>query len=174
MASINPFRRWIRKNFAVLRARPLPRDADFIFPRIIWKTKLRGKTVIWKTPARAGERQARQMISGIMPEEGNTFYFRLSKRYPDLKGGRRWEEYYDLPSLKDIFDGRINRRVRKLLRENKLTFDGLFQKSMGAKKEFDSILSSELNPFNYNLDFGPDQLLVGIKNRKIDFILVDI
>ncbi|MBS3057736.1 MAG: hypothetical protein J4415_03870 [Candidatus Diapherotrites archaeon] len=174
MASINPFRRWIRKNFAVLRARPLPRDADFIFPRIIWKTKLRGKTVIWKTPARAGERQARQMISGIMPEEGNTFYFRLSKRYPDLKGGRRWEEYYDLPSLKNIFDGTMNRRVKKILRENKLTFEELLQKSMEAKEEVDSILSRELNPFNYNLDFGPDQLLVGIKNRKIDFILVDI
>src|SRR3989338_6057280 len=146
MASINPFRRWIRKNFAVLRARPLPRDADFIFPRIIWKTK-----------ARAGERQARQMISGIMPEEGNTFYFRLSKRYPDLKGGRRWEEYYDLPSLKNIFDGTMNRRVKKILRENKLTFEELLQKSMEAKEEVDSILSRELNPFNYNLDFGPDQ-----------------
>lgn len=173
MVSINSARRWLRKNFAVLRARPLLRDAD-IFPRIIWKTRVRNKKVIWKTPARVGERQARQLISTIMPEEGNTFYFRLSKRYPHIKGRRRWEEYYDLPSLKDIFDGRINRRVRRLLRENKLTFNGLFQKSLDAKEEFDSILSRELNPFSYNLDFGPDQLLVGIKNRKIDFILVDI
>ncbi len=174
MVSINSARRGIRKFLAVSRARPLLRDSELGLPRLIWKTKLRNKTVIWKTPARAGERQARQMISGIMPKEGKTFYFRLSKRYPDIKGGRRWENYYDLPSLKDIFDGRINRRVRKILKENKLTFDDLFQKSIGAKEEFDSILFRELNPLKYNLDFGPDQLLVGIKNRKIDFILVDI
>lgn len=166
---LKTMKRKIHKAGIVLRARPILRDStEYGIPRIIFKTKAKGRRVIWKTPARKGEREARKKALALIPEENENFFFELSKRFPVFKG-RRWEQYYDLPSLKDIFDGRVNRRMKKLLKENNLKFGQLLEMCETAEKELYSILSHN----SAGIDLGPDQFLVGIKKGKIELILVD-
>jgi hypothetical protein len=173
MTIVGKARRMARKTGIMLRSQPLLRDpAAFGIPRVIYKTKVKGKRVIWKSPAEQREIVARKILPKIVPSENETFYFRLSKRYPYIKGKKRWEEYYDLPSMEDVFHGRMNRRVKKLLKEKNLPFGELLEMCQAADAELHRILSEHKGELN--LDLGPDQLMVGVRNGKADLVLVDV
>jgi len=157
----------------ILTSRPLIRDRGLLFPRIIWRTKVRGKTLIHKNADGKRETNTRRTLATELPLEGEHVKIIAGKRYPLAKSGRRWETYYEGPSLKDILDGNINRRVRKLLRENRLTFETLFDKCLLANEEATTLMSQSATILGKTLDDGPDQIQVKIENGKINFIFVD-
>ncbi len=173
MAWLKRLKHKAKKAVVVLRSRPLLRDPTALgVPRVIWKTKSHGRRIIWKSPAEPREIEARKILPKIVPKECDTFYFRLSKRYPYKIGAKRWEQYYDLPSMEDVFHGRMHRRMRKLLREKRISFEKLLNMCTEAEEELHKILREHKDELN--LDLGPDQLMVGVRNGKLDLILVDV
>jgi hypothetical protein len=171
----NAFRH-TRRLFMVKTSTPLIRDFDGPFPRLIYKTRIRGRTVIWKKSGHEREDTARKIASEVIPREGKYFSFQLSKRYPRIPTQKRFEKYYDLPSLKDIYDGKMNRRLKKLLRENKISFNELLNICMKGYNEMQGLKVEYMQRDGYEntLDFGPDQFMVNLKNGKPHFIMIDI
>lgn len=173
MISAKQLKKKARKAFVMLRSRPLLRDPTALgIPRIIWKTKLRGRRIIWKSSAEKREIEARKILPEIVPKENESFYFRLSKRYPYKKDAKRWEQYYDLPSMEDVFRGRMNRRMKKLLKDKNISLEELVEKCIKAEEELHRILWVYRDKIE--LDLGPDQLMVNVKKGKPELILVDV
>jgi hypothetical protein len=175
MAKANRLRRKLKQAWIIKKSRTLFRDPDFIFPRIIHKTKVRSKTVIWKRPGGEREKESRRILAEVTPKKGKRYYFQLSKRYPTTANRKRWEKYYDLPSAEDILNGRNNRRLKKLLTERRMTFEQLFDLCSKGYEEMEQLMleNLQLDGYEYNLDLGPDQYMVSIKNGKPLFILID-
>lgn len=176
MQILNRFKKRMHKAWIIAKSRPLLRDIDMIIPRIIFKTKVRGRTVVYKPPGGQREIDSRRIISECTPREGKNYYFSMSKRYPHTAEMRRWEEYYDKPSLKDIFDGIENRRLKKLLKENSIDLKTLTSLCMKGHAEMEKILYEQLQRDGNEhaaSDLRADQYMVDIKNGKPHFILID-
>lgn len=166
----------LRNLFKKLKiGKPLIRDSGFLFPRIIHKTKVRGKTVIYKPSGGKSEAQNRIILSQTIPKQGKYYSFQLSKRYPRTPKQKRWEKYYDLPSLKDIFDKNKNRRLIQLMKKENISFDKLFDYCLKGYNEMENLFHEYLirDGTEYTFDLGPDQFMVDFKNGKPNFILID-
>ena len=74
--------------------------------------------------------------------------------------------------MEDVFHGRMNRRMRKLLKEKKVSFDELLNMCLEAEKGLYRILGEHKGEIE--LDLQPDQLMVNVKNGKPELILVDV
>jgi len=176
MQLLKKMKKGLRKAWTIAKARPLLRDADMMIPRIIYKTKVRGRTLVRKPLGGQRELESRKIISECTPREGKYYYFNMSKRYPHVGKMKRWEKYYDNPSLKDVLDGRINRRMIKLMEQNKLSFEPLFEMCKKGYEEMEELMYEYIARDGYDysvLDLRPDQYMVQIKNKKPHFILID-
>ncbi|MDD3159624.1 MAG: hypothetical protein PHQ98_01495 [Candidatus ainarchaeum sp.] len=169
-------KRQLRRIAILSTSLPLLRDRDFLSHRIIYKKKIRGRTLIWKSSGGKREANARKTASEVVPKEGKHYSFQLSKRYPRIANQKRWEKYYDLPSLKDIFDGNKNRRLKKLLINKNLNFKKFYDACIEGYEELQKLAFENIirEGYKYDLDLGPDQFMVDFINEKPHFILIDI
>ncbi len=168
-----PLKKKLKKALIMAGSIRLLRDsAAFGIPRFIFRTKSHGRRIIWKSSAEQREITARKYLPEMIPKENKHFYFALSKRYPYIKGKKRWEKYYDLPSMEDVFHGKMNRRMKKLMAGKKISLEELIEKCSKAYEELNQILEKYRNQLE--LDLAPDQLMVDMKNGKVKLILIDI
>ncbi len=168
------------KRFAFwMGKRPILRDADrsmgIPIPRLIWKTgRVKGKRLVIKTAEEPRERIARQLIQEhyLTHASPKNYILKLSKRYPSIRG-KRTEIYYDKPSLRDAIEINHNRRLRKLLSENRLNDRILQEKALEAFDELGRDLA--FVEMAVSLDIGADQILIDKidSQGKVHLILVD-
>jgi len=183
---MNPVRRTIknvqRKAKRVIFAvgkKPLPRDSTrggiLSFPRIIWKTpKVRRKRLAIKTPEEKREAVVRKAVREFHKHaETQTYTLKLSKRFPPVKG-KRTEIYYDMPTLRDLIEKNTHRRMKKFLKENRISSEKAQEMALSASEE------AERNVFRAAQDLSPDyeahQFMVEGMDKKgrLKLIMVDI
>jgi hypothetical protein len=180
--NMHKMKRWIKRAVFRWGMRPIFRDTSILFvPRLIWKTPpVKGKRLVLKrTDDESRYRKAWNVMTEFHETHMTAHYsFDGVKHFPHVRG-KRTQLYLDNPSLRDLVDGKMNRRVKNFLRENQLTFESAHRLAIEA---FEELSNNTERAFSLRMRVEPDYINLGDqfivskigKDGKLHLVMVDI